>query len=738
MEGIAISKEVDMVRKISLWTLIVLGVALPLLGQGYFEVAQGTVKAAVPPLAGTTGAREFYGYDQTQFSSTNPLTESRATVMFLYREPTGQLFLFIIHDKPVAGAGGRVQFGIRGVPLGADFIVQDDPSNINPTDRYDIAGGQLAWEWGSPRTDGGVLGPLGEEFEITLTPAQITGIQRIVFLSGNIAAPTRTELNITDPITIRGLRNQPPVPKLTVTPAAPRARQEVVFDASGSYDPDGRIVEYRWDFNGDGTVDLVSTEPVVRYTYAAGGPYNVRLLLVDNAGMEATYTAPLYVSPITVTATRSISTNAALPGTTFRVQVRIHTDQDLVGAGLDEDPPVGWEITPVANAGAVFKRPTLQWVFLDTIKAGSERVIIYDVTVPKVELLASIRLPQQFCITGVFQAKVPDIVVEVLGESCFIVNDCLPMLDAIAHLVPAAAPGEPDRIDLRLAESITDAQLIRAGELWRTDRPVVATCGERINLEQLKLITAYAASCTPVDQPLPSMPAAKVTARRTIITPIPCEGVVIGFYDSMGNAIGNKFTVKVEITTDKDVYGVGLDEDLPVGWRVTPIQNDGFLYKPGVDQWVFTGTLRAGQTKTVIYQVEVPPTITVETTPPDPCRVLSAETVVGRVDTGLPCVEADVLGQSRVELTDCLSVIVAISRWDVAREGIDLSLSDKITFPQVQRAIAFWLEDTPVPRTCPPGVVDYETIKKIIAMWLTGTPICELLPGQVPGVCEGR
>ncbi len=730
-----------MVRKISLWTLAVLLAGVPLAAQGYFEVQQGTVQVAIQPLAGTQAVEAFYSYDNTQFLSRCPLVEPDTTVLFLYQDPGGQLYLFIIHgpsSAPVGGGNSSAQFSISGVPAGADFIVQDDPNNMDPNDAYDIVGGRLAWVWAPTRTDGGVLGPLALDFQITLTPGIMAGLQRAVFKYGDINSPQSVELNLTDPITIKGLSNQPPVASLTVTPAEPRARQEITFDASGSYDPDGQIVEYRWDFNGDGVVDLTSSEAVVRYTYPSGGSYNVQLTLVDDVGITTTYNYPLYVSAITVVATRSISTTTALPGYTFRVTVRIHTDQDLVGAGLEEDIPVGWEITPVENGGAVFKRPTTQWVFLDTIKAGTDRVITYDLTVPRSELLASVRLPQQFCISGIFQAKVPDIVVEVGGESCVVVNDCLSVLEAVAHMIPAKAPGEEDRIDLRLSESITIDQLIRAGELWRTERAVVGTCGERVDLETLKLITAYAEACVPIDRPLPDMPAANVYAHRTILAPIPCEGVVIGFYDPSGQPLGNKFTVKVEITSDADVMGVGLDEDLPVGWRVTPLQNDGFIYKANGNQWALLDTLRAGDMRTIIYEVEVPPTTTVEAPPPEGCKVLSSEQIVGRVDTGQPCVEVEVGGQNRVDLTDCLSVIVAISRWDVARDAIDLSLSDKITFRQVQRAIAFWLQDEPVPRTCGDGKVTYELMKEIIARWLTGTPICEPLPGAAPETCEGR
>lgn len=730
-----------MVRKISLWALAALLAAVPLAAQGYFEVRQGSVQVAITPLVGTQPIEAFYNYDILQFRSLCPLVESDATVMFLYQDPTGQLYLFIIHgpdSTPVQGVNSSAQLMIQGVPAGAEFVLQDDPANMDPNDVYDIPGGRLAWVWAPARTDGGVLGPLALDFDITLTPGIMSGIQRIVFKYGDINTPQSVELTITDPVSIRGMANQPPVASLVVSPAEPRARQEITFDASGSYDPDGQIAEYRWDFNGDGIVDLVSTDPVMRYTYPAGGSFNVQLTLVDNVGTTTTYNYPLYVSAITVVVTRSISTTTALPGHTFRVTVRIHTDQDLVGAGLEEDIPVGWEIIPVEHGGAVFKRPTTQWVFLHPIRAGTDRVITYDLTVPRAELLAAVRLPQQFYIRGVFQAKVPDIVVEVGGESCVVVNDCLPVLEAVAHMIPAREPGTEDRIDLRLSEIISVDQLLRAGELWRTERPVVGTCGERIDLETLKLITAYAEACVPIDRPLPEMPAPTVTAHRTILTPIPCEGVVLGFYDPLGRPVGNKFTVKVEISADQDVYGVGLDEDLPVGWRVTPLQNDGFIYKAIGTQWALTDTLRAGDRRVIIYEVEVPPTTTVEAPPPDGCRVLSSEQIVGRVDTGHPYVEVEVAGQNRVDLTDCLSVIVAISRWDVARDTIDLSLSDMITFQQVQRAIAFWLQDEPVPRTCGDGKVTYELMREIIARWQTGVPICEPLPGAALECCEDR
>jgi len=57
-----------------------------------------------------------------------------------------------------------------------------------------------------------------------------------------------------------------------------------VFDASGSLDPEGNIVSYRWLF-GDGTS---ATGATPSHTYATGGYYTVTLTIVDGQGLQST------------------------------------------------------------------------------------------------------------------------------------------------------------------------------------------------------------------------------------------------------------------------------------------------------------------------------------------------------------------------------------------------------------------------------------------------------------------
>lgn len=53
------------------------------------------------------------------------------------------------------------------------------------------------------------------------------------------------------------------------------------LDASASFDPDGEIASYRWDF-GDGSVELLST---VQHQYASSGVFRVVLTVTDDDGV---------------------------------------------------------------------------------------------------------------------------------------------------------------------------------------------------------------------------------------------------------------------------------------------------------------------------------------------------------------------------------------------------------------------------------------------------------------------
>jgi len=91
-----------------------------------------------------------------------------------------------------------------------------------------------------------------------------------------------------------GTVQQAPVALFTFAPMAPAVGESVAFNASTSYDPDGVVVSYAWDLDGNGVDDAFT--PTVNATYNSAGVAMVRLTVVDNAGLSSTSTQAVVVT----------------------------------------------------------------------------------------------------------------------------------------------------------------------------------------------------------------------------------------------------------------------------------------------------------------------------------------------------------------------------------------------------------------------------------------------------------
>jgi len=89
--------------------------------------------------------------------------------------------------------------------------------------------------------------------------------------------------------------NNPPVASFTYSPENPVVGQAVAFNASESYDPDGYIVSYEWDF-GDGNVTN-TTEEKINHSYSEAGSYEVTLTVTDDKGAKNSTTKMITVMP---------------------------------------------------------------------------------------------------------------------------------------------------------------------------------------------------------------------------------------------------------------------------------------------------------------------------------------------------------------------------------------------------------------------------------------------------------
>ena len=86
--------------------------------------------------------------------------------------------------------------------------------------------------------------------------------------------------------------NQPPVALFQANPESGVSPLQVGFDANASFDPDGSIISYDWDF-GDGTN---GTGVNVNHTYTTIGTYQAILTVTDDGLLTATETVDINVS----------------------------------------------------------------------------------------------------------------------------------------------------------------------------------------------------------------------------------------------------------------------------------------------------------------------------------------------------------------------------------------------------------------------------------------------------------
>lgn len=86
-----------------------------------------------------------------------------------------------------------------------------------------------------------------------------------------------------------------PQPALSASPSQALVGEAIVFDASGSSDPNDDIDTYEWDWTNDGTFDEETTEATARHPYNAAGDYTVRVRVTDEAGNASAATVSISV-----------------------------------------------------------------------------------------------------------------------------------------------------------------------------------------------------------------------------------------------------------------------------------------------------------------------------------------------------------------------------------------------------------------------------------------------------------
>ncbi len=172
-----------------------------------------------------------------------------------------------------------------------------------------------------------------------------------------------------------GGTNQSLQPAFTMNPTSALTTQSVTFDASGSTDTQGTIVDYRWDFDGSGkyATDGGAT-PTLTHAFANPGTYTVGLETFDNAGQSAKVlhtiavsqpppdTTPPTSGALTVNGTGATAAGSSSFNTSGNFTIGTRTDytetQSLTQSGLASSTLTLATATLAGNQCGSFGAPT--------------------------------------------------------------------------------------------------------------------------------------------------------------------------------------------------------------------------------------------------------------------------------------------------------------------------------------------------------------------------------------------
>ena len=112
--------------------------------------------------------------------------------------------------------------------------------------------------------------------------------------------------------------NKTPVARFTWTYAGSRVTVEprtgkvsITFDASTSYDPDGKVTQYAWDWNSDGVYDDTSDEAISVHEFPTTGELDITLQVTDDKGATGKVTKHVtFIGPQPPSADFSFSPSA--------------------------------------------------------------------------------------------------------------------------------------------------------------------------------------------------------------------------------------------------------------------------------------------------------------------------------------------------------------------------------------------------------------------------------------------
>lgn len=124
-------------------------------------------------------------------------------------------------------------------------------------------------------------------------------------------------------------QNEPPTARFSMEPDSGEAPLEVTFDASDSSDPDGEIISYDWEVNGES----IEGGKTAEHTFDSAGEWEVKLTVRDDEGEDDSKTELLYVdTDSNQNPEAEISTTPEANGGTVTIEAGNEVDFDGSGS----------------------------------------------------------------------------------------------------------------------------------------------------------------------------------------------------------------------------------------------------------------------------------------------------------------------------------------------------------------------------------------------------------------------
>jgi parallel beta-helix repeat protein len=150
---------------------------------------------------------------------------------------------------------------------------------------------------------------------------------------------------------------QPPIAVFTYIPEHPVIGETATFNATSSYDRDGSVISYEWNF-GDGNITTMTT-PIITHVYAAQDTYTVNLTVTDDDGFTHSTTKSITIEKISSTITINVGPATVTVGSNVTIN------------GTITPIKVGVDVT------ISYKPPSGTWTTLTTVKTDSNSYYTY-------------------------------------------------------------------------------------------------------------------------------------------------------------------------------------------------------------------------------------------------------------------------------------------------------------------------------------------------------------------------